>query len=82
MNTIPSFLDSITLDAAKANINYVKARCAIESAFPKRADCRAAKMAVIEALGGTVVHPEELIPNKPHRAHNYVLFPDHSKAAF
>lgn len=82
MKTIPSFLETIVLDAHKANINYVKARCAIEQAFTKRADVRGAKMAVIEALGGTVVHPEELVPNKAHRAHNFVLFPDHSKAAF
>lgn len=83
MKQIPEVLDSIVLDAkARANINYVKARCAIEAAFPNRTERRAAKMAVVEALGGQVIHPEQHIANKAIHAPNYVLFGDKSQARF
>lgn len=71
--SIPEFLDKVVFDEhAHTNINYVKARCAIEQAFPKRKDRRTAKMAVIEAFKGEIHHSD----------HNYVLFPDQSKARF
>lgn len=76
MKTIPEFLNTVQLDTkAHASINYARARCAIEAAFTKRAERRAAKMAVVEAFNGSVVHPENHAPN-------YVLFPDQTKAKF
>lgn len=75
-------LDSIVLDPkARSSINYAKARMAIEAAYPKRAERRAAKLAVVQHLGGTIVHPKAIPPQKTPLP-NFVQFDDSSKARF
>lgn len=81
MAAVNNALDSIILDPkARASINYAKARCAIESNLPNRAEKRLAKLTVIEHLGGTVIHPQQQPHSKP--LPNYVLFADNTKARF
>lgn len=65
---------------ARASINYAKARCAIEAAFPHRGERRRAKLVVIEHLHGTLIHPSE--DGAKHPMPNFVLFADQSKARF
>lgn len=75
-------LNDIQLDhKARASITYAKARCAIEAAFHNRKQRREAKLAVIEYLGGTLVHPTVPLGNKTPLP-NFVLFDDSSKARF
>lgn len=70
-----SLLDSVVIDASSpANINYVKARMAIEAAGMARAERRLAKMTVISYLKGEIRHPE--------RGPNQVVFPDKTAARF
>lgn len=66
---------------ARASINYAKARIAIEAAIPQRAKKRAAKLAVVEHLGGQLMHPKAVPPQKTPLP-NFVLFADSSKARF
>ncbi len=74
-------LDNVKFDPkATANINYVKARCAIEENFKCRADIRAAKLAVIEHFGGSIKHPSEAAAKKGFT--KVVVFPDNSRAKF
>jgi hypothetical protein len=74
-------LNELMLDSKlPANINYVKARCAIEEAFNCRRDLRAAKLAVIEHLNGTIKHPTQA--QLARGATKQVLFPDNTKAKF
>lgn len=80
MNT--AILDTIQLDPkARASINYAKAREAIQVAFPNRAEKRRAKLIVVEALHGTLIHPKASHPSRTPPP-NYVQFDDHSKARF
>lgn len=75
-------LNSIILDPkARASINYAKARIAIEAAYHNRSARRSAKLAVVEHLGGQLVHPKA-IPPKRTPLPNFVLFSDSSKARF
>lgn len=75
-------LDKITFDPkARASINYVKARIAIEAAYPNRKIRRSAKLVVIEHLNGQLVHPKVTPPQKTPLP-NFVLFEDSSKARF
>lgn len=79
MNT--AILDNIQIDPkARASINYAKARCAIEANLKCRKDKRAAKMVLVEHLGGTIIHPEQKSGLKP--LPNYVLFADKTQARF
>lgn len=84
VSTIPEVLNSIQLDSkARASINYAKARCAIESALPCRKAKRAAKLAVVEHLNGTLIHPPKSTSKDPSKSlPNYVLFADNTKARF
>lgn len=74
-------LNDVQLDPkSPANINYVKARCAIEEAVTGRTDIRKAKMVVIEHLGGTLHHPT---PAQLQRGGTkQVVFGDNTKARF
>lgn len=79
---INSVLDGIQLDPKDhASINYAKARCAIERNLNNRAEKRLAKQAVIEHLGGTVIHPQ-IEPHQTKPLPNYVLFADKTKARY
>lgn len=74
-------LNDVVLDnKAASNINYVKARCAIEEVATCRMERRTAKMAVIQHLGGTIKHPTEAELRKG--ATKQVVFNDGTKARF
>lgn len=74
-------LDDVVIDPkARANINYVKCRMAIDETMKSRKARRDAKMAVIEALKGTIKHPTEKAAARG--ATKMVEFPDSSRAAF
>lgn len=80
-STQASSLDNIQLDkSSPANINYVKARMAIEAQLQTRSERRAAKMAVISYLNGEVRHPDPA--DKAKGATNQVVFEDNTKARF
>jgi hypothetical protein len=74
-------LDDVKLDPkSPANINYVKARCAIEDAMKNRTARRSAKMVVIAHLKGEIHHPN---PAEVKRgATKQVVFADNTKARF
>ena len=74
-------LDQLIIDPKlPANINYLKARYAIEEAFHCRRDIRTAKLAVIEHLKGTIKHPS---PAQVLRgATKKVVFADNTRAKF
>jgi hypothetical protein len=77
-----SVLDSIILDPKqRGSINYAKARIAIEESIPNRRDKRLAKLAVVEHLGGVLMHPKAVFPMKTPPP-NFVQFGDSSKARF
>lgn len=79
MNT--NILNDVTLDPhSPANINYVKARMAIEQAASNRDERRGAKMVVIEHLHGEIRHPNPAELRKG--ATKQVVFPDKTKARF
>lgn len=63
-----------------ANINYVKARMAIEAAGLARSPKRELKMEVMSFLNGEIRYPNAA--EKVKGATNQVVFPDHSKARF
>lgn len=74
-------LNNVLLDSKQAsNINYVRARMAIEEVAKNRADRRDAKMVVIQHLGGTIKHPthEQLARG----ATKQVIFDDGTRARF
>lgn len=74
-------LNDVIIDPkARDNVNYVKCRMAIDEEIVGRAAKRSAKMAVIELLKGTIVHPsaEALVRG----ATKLVEFPDQSRARF
>lgn len=74
-------LDDVTFNPKdSACINYVKARIAIEESMPNREQKRAAKMVVIEHLGGSIHHPTPA--EIKHGAQKVVLFKDSTKARF
>lgn len=79
---ISNVLDEIKLDPKdRSSINYAKARCAIERTLKNRAEKRLAKSAVIEHLGGKLIHPS-LEPHQTKPLPNYVLFADQTKARY
>lgn len=80
--TAASMLDKVIIDATSpANINYVKARMAIEAAQLPRAQRRACKMEVISYLKGEISlrYPD---PATGRKAPNQVVFSDGSQARF
>lgn len=58
------------------NVEYARARDAIEHELHNRHEKRTAKMAVIQLLGGKVVHP------RSPKLRNFVMFNDNTKAVF
>jgi hypothetical protein len=77
-----SLLDQIVAlvdPKSPANINYVKARMAIEAAGLARSPKRELKMVVISYLKGEVRHPDTAGSVK---APNQVVFADGSRARF
>jgi hypothetical protein len=83
LNNTASFLDQIVaaIDSkSPANINYVKARMAIEAAGLARKPKRELKMVVISYLKGEIRHPD---PDTTKRGStNQVVFPDSTVARF
>lgn len=74
-------LSTIQLDPKdKPNISYTKARFAIENICKNREDIRAAKIAMIEHLKGTINHPSTT--QQARGATKSVVFPDNSRAKF
>lgn len=81
LNASAASLDAVVLDASSpANINYVKARMAIEESIKERKPRRAAKMQVISYLKGEIRHVSPAEKLKGHT--NQVVFHDGSKARF
>lgn len=76
LNQIVDSVDS----KSPANINYVKARMAIEAAGLSRKPKRELKMAVISYLQGVIRHPDPA--DTKHKAVNTVVFVDGSHARF
>ncbi len=82
VNAVAAVLDSIKLEPkAHSSINYAKARCTIEETSFNRAEKRLAKMTVVEALHGQVIHPTKQASQKTAPP-NFVQFPDNTKARF
>lgn len=74
-------MNDVLLDPTQpANINYVKARHAIEESMKCRKDIRAAKLAVIEHLQGTLNHPTAA--QLARGATKQVVFGDSTRARF
>jgi len=72
-------LDNININAnniGHLNVEYARARDAIEHELHNRHEKRTAKVAVITLLGGRIVHP------KNNKLRNFVLFADNTKAVF
>lgn len=74
-----SMLDQVNIDPkgfGHLNAEYGRARTAIEAEVLGRKNIRAAKMAVIKMLGGTLHEPVATHLRK------FVQFPDNTKAVF
>lgn len=72
-----SLLDSVNLNTraiGSLNVEYAKARAAIEAEFPNRKAKRQAKMQVIAVLNGKIEHP-------PGNRKAFVRFIDDTKAS-
>jgi hypothetical protein len=74
-------MNDVVLDSNQAsNINYVRARMAIEETAKSRRELRDSKMVVIEHLGGAIKHPSAIELRKG--ATKQVVFNDGTKARF